>query len=121
MKNVTGIKNSPLKFLPNSYKSSLEEFTRAVKGLFTKRFHSMVLYGSYARGDALPDSDLDILVVLDSSKDLNLDWDQCIDLAAEIASRTGVLISVLVCLSNDYIERMHPLLINIRSEGIIVE
>jgi len=112
--------SSSLPFLSPSKVNSLKEFTSAVSVLLQNRLRSVILYGSHARGDALPDSDMDILVVLDSSEDINHDWDQCIDLAAEIASRTGVLISVLVCLAKDYAEREHPLLMNIRHEGIMV-
>ena len=32
---------------------------------FGDRFHGVVLYGSEARGDAEPDSDIDLLVLLD--------------------------------------------------------
>ena len=115
MKNPLPISLEP------SYKSSLEEFTRSVSEIFEKRLNSIIIYGSHARGDALPDSDLDILVVLDSSEDLNIDWDKCIDLVADIASKTGILISVMVCLKKDYAERQHPLLMYIRREGVVVE
>lgn len=121
MKTYSCMNNLPFASLSPLYKSSLEEFIKAVSEMFKERLHSIILYGSYARGDALPDSDVDILVTLDSSEDLNHDWDKCIDLAADIASNTGVLISVLVCIAKDYAERQHPLLINIRREGVAVE
>ena len=31
---------------------------------FGERLHRLILYGSYARGDATPQSDIDVLVVL---------------------------------------------------------
>ena len=99
---------------------TLEEFTKAVSALLQNRLKTVILYGSQARGDALSDSDIDILLVIDSSENINLDWDQCINIAAEIASQTGVLISVMLCHAKDYAEREHPLLMNIRREGIMV-
>ena len=36
---------------------------------FGDRLHQLVLYGSYARGDATPESDIDVLVVLDRKPD----------------------------------------------------
>ena len=39
----------------------------------------VILFGSYARGDATPDSDVDLLVVKDTDHDL-------LDLAADIAT-----------------------------------
>ena len=121
MKDVFHMIKFPPASLKPFQKSSLEEFTRTVSEIFADRLNSIILYGSHARGDALPDSDIDILIVLETSQDLNHDWDECIDVAADIASNTGLLISVMVCLERDYAERQHPLLINIRREGIVVE
>ena len=120
MKMVFQANNFPIPSLTPSHKCSLEEFNNAVSALFRDRLCSVILYGSHARGDALPDSDIDILVVLDSSENLSHDWDQCIDRAADLASRTGVLISVMVCLAKDFAEREHTLLMNIRREGVAV-
>jgi predicted nucleotidyltransferase len=50
--------------LPKTEKIVLDRF----KALLSERvgLHSLTLFGSRARGDADPDSDLDVLVVLDS-------------------------------------------------------
>lgn len=109
----------PISLSPMNHKS-LEEFKTVVSTSFSQRLKTIILYGSQARGDALSDSDIDVLVVLNSSENINRDWDQCIDIASEIASRTGVLISVMVCNAKDYAEREHPLLMNIRREGVMV-
>ena len=41
---------------------------------FGKRLHSIRLYGSAARGDWTPDSDIDILVLLDAITSEDSDW-----------------------------------------------
>jgi len=96
----------------------LADFKERLFSTFGSRFQRAVLYGSRARGEATPDSDIDVLVVLDPLEDATSDWDHCIDIAADIAARTGQLISVLVCSSEDYAHREHPLLISIRREGV---
>ena len=118
MRRTSDINSIALSNFSSLKKAALEEFIQDISQKFHDRLSSVILYGSYARGDALPDSDVDVLVVLNSSEDLNRDWDECIDIVADIASRTGVLISVLVCLAKDYAERQHPLLINVRREGV---
>ncbi len=44
----------------------LDEVVRRLVDVF--RPHRIILFGSWARGDARPDSDLDILVVADSNE-----------------------------------------------------
>jgi predicted nucleotidyltransferase len=48
---------------PRSYLDVLPEVTRRI--LATSNPEKIVLFGSYARGDFGPDSDLDLLVILD--------------------------------------------------------
>jgi predicted nucleotidyltransferase len=42
------------------------EFVTRLKRLFPLELYSVVLYGSKARGEATPDSDIDLLVILDA-------------------------------------------------------
>jgi len=98
--------------------SIAKDYARQARRAFRDRCQDVLLYGSYARGEATADSDVDILVVLKRTESPGLDWDQCIDIAAEIGSRTGELISVSLCSSEDYAHREHPLLMNIRREGV---
>ncbi len=44
----------------------LRRIKSALADAFGDRFHSVILYGSEARGDPDPDSDIDLLVVLES-------------------------------------------------------
>ena len=55
--------------LPEKSKAIYEiiaEFKKRAGDFYGIRLHSLVLYGSYARGDFHEDSDIDILVVLDN-------------------------------------------------------
>ena len=93
---------------------------RRLRERFGTRPKHVILYGSHAGGEATSASDIDVLVAVDPDEGKNADWDRCIDIVAEIGSRTGGLISVLTCSLEEYRHRAHPLLINVRREGLAV-
>ncbi len=48
---------------PRKVKSALADFQRRALELFPDDILAIILYGSYARGEATPDSDVDVMVV----------------------------------------------------------
>ena len=100
--------------------SVLTDLARRLRERFGTRLKHVILYGSHARGQATSASDIDVLVVVDPVEDKSAEWDRCIDIVADIGSRTGELISVLTCSLEEYRHRQHPLLINVRQEGVEV-
>ena len=79
-----------------------------------------ILYGSEARGDSRPDSDIDVLILLDGDK-LNLKREMDITGPLnEIEWQTGVLVSPTTMLRKQW-ENMPfktPFYINVMNEGI---
>ena len=49
---------------PPHVRAALVEAKARLEALYGDRLARVILYGSYARGDARPDSDVDVLVVL---------------------------------------------------------
>ncbi len=50
----------------------LKQAKERLENVYGDRFHGLLLYGSEARGEAEPDSDIDLLVLLDGPIEL---WD----------------------------------------------
>ncbi len=99
-------------------KEVLEEFKKEIEKLYGKQLKRVILYGSYARGDATEDSDIDLLIVLEGNIIPGKEIDRMIDIITEINLNYGVLISVYPVSEEDYTNLNSPLLINVRREGI---
>ena len=79
-----------------------------------------ILYGSEARGDARPDSDIDVLVLLEGEqRDFALE-DAISGALYELELETGVLISPMILLRKARENRPFktPFYINVMNEGI---
>ena len=79
-----------------------------------------ILYGSEARGDARPDSDIDLLVLVDKDKLTYSDKDRIIAPFYDIELDTGVIISMLIMPRKEWENRpfLTPFQNNVNKEGI---
>lgn len=79
-----------------------------------------ILYGSEARGDARPDSDIDLLILVDTDKLSYNEKDRIIAPFYEIELETGIIISTLIMPRKDWENRplLTPFQYNINKEGI---
>lgn len=51
--------------MPIATNTLLEQYVEEVKKIYGKQLKSVILYGSYARGDFRQDSDIDIMILVD--------------------------------------------------------
>ncbi|MDA2917926.1 nucleotidyltransferase domain-containing protein [Desulfobacterota bacterium AH_259_B03_O07] len=96
----------------------LDEFRAEVEKLYSKKLKDIVLYGSWARGDATEESDIDLLIVLQGKVIPGKEVDRMINIITDINLEYGVLLFVYPISEEDYSTVKSPLLINVRREGI---
>jgi predicted nucleotidyltransferase len=98
----------------------LKQFKKELIAIYGDDIHSILLYGSRARGDARPDSDIDILIVL--KKDFNYSeiLKRSDNVAADLSLENDVVISRVFVTEKDYRERQIPFLMNVRREAIAI-
>ena len=79
-----------------------------------------ILYGSEARGDARPDSDIDLLVLVDKDKLTYSDKDRIIAPFYDIELDTGIIISMMIMPRKEWENRpfLTPFQNNVNKEGI---
>lgn len=53
--------------MPQIIQNLIEQYIEEIKKIYGAHLRKVILYGSYARGDFRPDSDVDIMILLDMS------------------------------------------------------
>ncbi len=116
--------------MQKEYVKLIEEYCSSIKNHFCDRLISICLFGSVARGEAKPDSDIDILIVADAlPKDIgmrmqetNYIHDQLKKGEAYISLRklniSGLISDIFF--APDEIKRHPPILLDIIDDGIIL-
>ena len=96
----------------------------AFKALLSKRLslYRVILFGSRARGDAMPYSDMDVLVILNESTS-EQDNDYVSDCAWEAGFEHGIVIVPVVFTREEWEnspERYSLLAQDVREEGVLI-
>ncbi|MEM9005420.1 MAG: nucleotidyltransferase domain-containing protein, partial [Cyanobacteria bacterium P01_F01_bin.86] len=73
----------------------LTELRDRLKAIYGERLYKMLLFGSYARGEARPDSDIDVLVVLKGEVNPGLEVANISGLLSELSLAHEKVISCL--------------------------
>lgn len=97
----------------------LEVFLGGLQKTFGKRFSSLWIYGSWARGEAHPESDIDLLIVLKTIDDYWKDSNAITDMAyaATFGRDRSFVFSTMAVTEKAFLKDMEPLLMNVRREG----
>ena len=95
----------------------LAGYLAALRRRFGRRVRRMALFGSRARGEAAPDSDYDLLLVLD--RVTAADREAVVALEAEqLLERGAVFSTFLLSPAGLRRRRGEPFLINVQREGV---
>ncbi|MFW5692705.1 MAG: nucleotidyltransferase domain-containing protein [Thermoguttaceae bacterium] len=97
-----------------------DSFRRGLESIYQARLKGVYLFGSHARGDAGPESDVDLLVVLDHFERYGAEVDRTSILGAELSLAHAVSISEVFVNEHDWSCRRTPFLDNVRREAVRV-
>lgn len=98
--------------------SILTELAAALRARYQDRFVDLVVYGSEARGEAGPHSDIDVLLILSDADKPSREVDRIADILADFNLRYGVLFSILPVTQERFEKAEGPFWRNVRREGI---
>lgn len=81
---------------------------------------SVILFGSEARGEARPDSDIDLLILVDQDYITEKDKQEMINPLFDVEYETGILINPIVVLKKQWGKVITPFYENVIKEGILL-
>ncbi len=97
-----------------------EQLKKEFKLIYQDRLSKLILFGSQARGDAQPDSDLDILVVLKDEVNPVEEITKNSYLISEMCLEYDLLINCFYLSESKLKEDHKPLIKNIKKDGILL-
>jgi Nucleotidyltransferase domain. len=96
------------------------EVARDLRDVYGERLSDVVMYGSSARGDAQPESDIDLLVVLDEVPSRQRELTRMSDVLWRHSLENDTVVAEIPVSEFEYRELADPLLARVRAEGISV-
>ncbi len=99
----------------------IDTMTQRMKELFPEGMLEVILYGSYARNDETDESDVDLMYLVDSPREVisARNW-QVGEAAADLVMEYGILVSPVVENRDYYLRNREllPFFANIQREGV---
>ncbi len=109
--------------MPQTMQSLIEQYIAEIKKIYGEHLRKIILYGSYARGDFSPDSDVDIMILLDmSDMDLKAYGQQLSYMTYDFNLDNDLDIKPIVKSENHFRKWAvnYPFYANVNKEGVVL-
>lgn len=104
--------------VPLLIRQLMQELKEGLVRIYGDRLKGVYVYGSYARGEERPDSDIDVMIVLDDYQSYGKEIDRTGELVSKLSLEYGISISRVIMKEVQWKESDTPLLRNIRIDGV---
>ena len=100
-------------------KDVINELKRGLEKKYGSQLKSILLFGSYARGEETEDSDIDIAIILEDFDHACAEIERTGDLVSSLSLKFDTLISLVPIKEKDWLERKTALISNIKRDGVV--
>jgi uncharacterized protein len=103
---------------PLGLRQILSQLHESLGAFYGERLKGLYLFGSYARGDAEPGSDIDVAVILAGEVEPFVEIERTGDARAALSLANDVVVSLMFVSDEGFDHRWTPFLANLRREGV---
>jgi len=96
----------------------VREFRERLAAVYGERLRGVYLYGSYARGEATEDSDIDVAVILAGPVDRRAEDDRNSDLIGDLSLRENCVLMPVFISEEDFRKAPYAIHRSIAREGV---
>jgi predicted nucleotidyltransferase len=104
--------------VPLRIRKLVKELKEGLVRIYGDRLKGVYLYGSYARGDYRPGSDVDVMIILKDYKNYWEEYRRSSQLASDISLEYDVTVSRLIVRESQWQESAAPVIRNIHKDGV---
>ena len=101
-------------------KDIIRELKEGLQKKYGSKLKSMMLFGSYARGEQRKDSDIDVAIILEDFSNACSEIERTGDIVSSLSLKFDTLISLVPIKENDWLKRKTTLILNIKRDGIAI-
>jgi len=96
----------------------LMELKEALQKRYGTKLKSIMLFGSYARGEQMVGSDIDIAIILDEFSHACTEIERTGDIVSSLSLKFDTLISLVPIKEQDWNKKRTGLILNIKRDGV---
>lgn len=104
--------------VPDELREVLRRLGAGLKALYGDRYRGLVLYGSYARGEAREGSDVDLLLLLEGPVDTTEEIFRTSEITWPLSLEHDLVLTVMPLSTDEYRRAQGPFLKNVHREGV---
>lgn len=104
--------------IPEKVQKIISDIRSELEKIYLHRLKEMILFGSYARGDYVEGSDIDIALLLEELTDSYREREKYFPVICRLSLEYDTVISVVPFDSLEFQAKRTPLILNVQREGV---